>query len=73
MEVEYQFTYKNLIYFHKLFQHYLMAFLNNIYYISNDEKYSINNSNEHILINYGNNINKVYLLTINQLILIRSA
>ena len=32
---------------------------NNIYYISNDAKYSINNSNECILINYGNNINKV--------------
>ena len=31
---------------------------NNIYYISNDAKYSINNSNEYILINYGNNINK---------------
>ena len=31
---------------------------NNIYYISVDAKYSINNSNEYILINCGNNINK---------------
>ena len=35
---------------------------NNIYYISNDAKYSINNSNEYILINYGNNINKGILI-----------